>query len=68
MILQEYVTVDHSASRLGRNLIMHAEVVFPSNKVRFAQKQPLGLSGEWLLYPNTGHSSANIQFDLRGCF
>jgi hypothetical protein len=38
------------------------------NNFRIAQNQPLALSGEWPLLPNTSHSDANIQSDLNGRF
>jgi hypothetical protein len=38
------------------------------NNFRIAQYQPLSLSGEWLLLPNTSRSDANIQSTLNGCF
>jgi hypothetical protein len=38
------------------------------NNLRFAQNQPLSLSGERLLLPNTGHSDVNIGIDMSGCF
>ena len=34
----------------------------------YGRNQPLGMSGEWLLYPNTSHSDGNIQNLLSGCF
>ena len=42
MILQEYGTVDYSASFVGRILIGRAEAVLPSNGMAaFGRKQPL---------------------------
>jgi len=34
----------------------------------YARKQPLALSGEWLLYPETSRSGARIWSIPSGCF
>ena len=38
------------------------------SSIRFAQNQPLSLSGECPLYPNTSHSDVRIYSYLSGCF